>query len=61
MITMTKARQELAQLRRGFKKDVALMRHQGPIIERAKQIMTSRARVTVDQALDLALDEFVNS
>lgn len=60
MITITKARQELAQLRLGFHKDVALMRHQGPILKRAEQIMTSRARLTVDQALDQALDEFVN-
>ena len=60
MITITKARQELAKLRRGFYNDVALMRHQGPIIERAGQIMADR-RVTVDQALDLALDEFVNA
>ena len=60
MITMTKARQELAELRRGFHKDVALLRHQGPILERAEQIRADR-RVTVDQALDLALDEFVNA
>ncbi len=60
MITITKARQELAQLRRGFQKDVALMRHQGPIMKRADQILAGR-RVTVDQALDQALDEFVNS
>ncbi len=60
MISITKARQELAELRRGFHKDVALMRHQGPIIERADQILAGR-RVTVDQALDQALDEFVNS
>ena len=60
MITITKARQELVKLRRGFHKDVALMRYQGPILERAKQIMAGR-RVTVDQALDQALDEFVNA
>ena len=60
MITITKARQELAQLRRGLNKDVALMRHQGPILKRADQIMAGR-RVTVDQALDQALDEFVNA
>ena len=60
MITITKARQELAEVRRGLNKDVALMRHQGPIIERAGQIMADR-RVTVDQALDQALNEFVNA
>ena len=60
MMTMTKARQELATLRRGLNKDFTLLRHQGPIIERAGQIMADR-RVTVDQALDLALDEFVNA
>ena len=60
MISMTKARQELVKLRQGFHKDVALMRHQGPILERAKQIMAGR-RVTVNQALDQALDEFVNA
>lgn len=60
MITITKARQELAELRRGFHKDVVLMRHQGPIIERAEQIRADR-RLTVDQALDEALNEFVNA
>ena len=60
MISMTKARQELAELRRGFHKDVALLRHQGPIIERAEQIMAGR-RVTVAQALDEALNEFVDA
>ena len=60
MTSITKARQELAKLRRGFHKDVALLRHQGPIIKRAEQIMAGR-RVTVDQALDQALDEFVNA
>ena len=60
MISMTKARQELAELRRGFHKDVVLMRHQGPIIERAEQIMAGR-RVTVAQALDEALNEFVDA
>ena len=60
MMTMTKARQELAELRRGCHKDVVLMRHQGPIIERAEQIRADR-RLTVDQALDQALDEFVNA
>ena len=60
MITITKARQELAEVRRGLNKDVALMRHQGPIIERAGQIMADR-RVTVDQALDQALNEFVGA
>lgn len=56
MITITKARQELAEVRRGFHNDVALLRHQGPIIERAGQILAGR-RVTVDQALN----EFVNA
>lgn len=60
MMSMTKARQELAELRRGLHKDVALMRHQGPIIERAEQLLAGR-RLTVDQALDLALDEFVGA
>lgn len=60
MISMIKARQELVRIRRGFNKDVALLRHQGPIIERAGQIMADR-RVTVDQALDQALNEFVNA
>ena len=60
MITITKARQELAEVRRGLNKDVALMRHQRAIIERAGQIMADR-RVTVDQALDEALNEFVNA
>ena len=60
MITMTKARQELAELRRGFHKDVALMRHQVQVIERAGQILADR-RLTVDQALDLALNEFVGA
>ena len=60
MISITKARQELAELRRGVHKDVALMRHQGPIIERAGQIMADQ-RMTVDAALDQALDEFVNA
>ena len=60
MISMTKARQELATLRRGLNKDFTLLRHQGPIIERAEQIMAGR-RVTVDQALDQALDEFVGA
>ena len=59
MTSITKARQELVKLRRGFHKDVALMRHQGPILERAEQIRADR-RVTVDQALDEALNEFVN-
>ena len=58
MTSMTKTRQELAKLRQGFRKDVALMRYQGPIIKRAEQIMAGR-RLTVDQAIDLALDEFV--
>ena len=60
MISITKARQELAQLRQGFHKDVALMRHQGPIMKRAEQILADR-RLTVDQALDEALNEFVNA
>ena len=60
MTSITKARQELVKLRRGFHKDVALLRHQGPIIERAEQIMAGR-RVTVAQALDEALNEFVDS
>ena len=60
MMSMIKARQELAELRRGFHKDVALMRHQGPIIERAGQILADR-RLTVDQALDQALNEFVGA
>ena len=60
MMTMTRARQELAEMRRGFHKDVALMRHQGPIIERAGQILADR-HLTVNEALDQALDEFVNA
>ena len=60
MITITKARQELAKLRRGFHNDVVLMRHQGPIIKRAGQILADR-RLTVVQALDEALNEFVDS
>ena len=60
MTSITKARQELAELRRGFRKDVALLRHQGPIIERAGQILAGR-RLTVDQALDEALNEFVDA
>ena len=60
MITMTRARQELAELRRGFHKDVVLMRHQGPIVERAGQILADQ-RMTVNEALDQALDEFVNA
>ena len=60
MTSITKARQELAELRQGFHKDVALMRYQGPIMKRAEQIMAGRC-LTVDQALDLALDEFVGA
>ena len=60
MISMIRARQELAEVRRGLNKDFTLLRHQGPIIERAGQIMADR-RVTVDQALDEALNEFVGA
>ena len=60
MMSMTRARQELAEMRRGFHKDEALMRHQVQVIERAGQILADR-RLTVDQALDLALNEFVGA
>ena len=60
MMTMTKARQELAEVRRGLNKDFTLLRHQRAIVERAGQILADQ-RMTVDQALDQALNEFVNA